>query len=128
MSKIRVYEIAKQVGVSNKDLVDELTKLGIEVKNHMGSLSDEEVTKILGHYKNKGTDKNQVDKKSVDNKVEEKKIEKKNTSQAEQSHIVKKVQEEPKQQTTQQPRQQTTQQPRQQTTQQPRQQTTQQPR
>ena len=110
MSKIRVYEIAKQVGVSNKDLVDELTKLGIEVKNHMGSLSDEEVTKILGHYKNKGTDKNQVDKKSVDNKVEEKKIEKKNTSQAEQSHIVKKVQEEPKQQTTQQPRQQTTQQ------------------
>lgn len=65
MSKIRVYEIAKQVGISNKDLVDELAKLGIEVKNHMGSLSDEEVERILKHYENIGTEK---EKKSSDKK------------------------------------------------------------
>jgi len=41
MSKIRVYELAKMLGMSNKDLMKMLTDLGIEVKTHMSSIDSE---------------------------------------------------------------------------------------
>ncbi len=47
MSKIRVYEVAKQLEISNKELITKLRDLNISVKNHMSSLTDEQVDKIL---------------------------------------------------------------------------------
>lgn len=41
MSKIRVYELAKMLGVSNKELMKMLGDLGIEVKTHMSSIDSE---------------------------------------------------------------------------------------
>jgi translation initiation factor IF-2 len=41
MSKIRVYELAKMVGMSNKELMKMLEDLGIEVKTHMSSIDSE---------------------------------------------------------------------------------------
>ncbi|HPU77221.1 MAG TPA: translation initiation factor IF-2 [Thermosynergistes sp.] len=38
MSKIRVYELAKMLGVSNKELVNFLRELGVDVKTHMSSI------------------------------------------------------------------------------------------
>ena len=35
MSKIRIYELAKQLGVANKDLVAKINSIGIEAKSHM---------------------------------------------------------------------------------------------
>ena len=32
MSKIRIYELAKQLGVANKDLVAKINSIGIEAK------------------------------------------------------------------------------------------------
>ena len=44
--KVRVYEVAKDVGLSNKDLVDKIRALGIEVKNHMSALEPDDVTRV----------------------------------------------------------------------------------
>lgn len=46
MSKMRVYEYAKQVDKSSKDIVQALKSKGVEVTNHMSIISDEDVKKI----------------------------------------------------------------------------------
>lgn len=50
MSKIRVYEIAKELGLSNKELLATCKEFDIQVKNHMSSLTDEEATLITEYY------------------------------------------------------------------------------
>ena len=44
--KIRVYELAKQYGVSSKEFVEELHGYGIPIKNHMSTLDPETVQLI----------------------------------------------------------------------------------
>lgn len=47
MSKIRVYELAKELGVSSKDLIGLLMEeFSIEVKNHMSVIEDEDAELI----------------------------------------------------------------------------------
>jgi translation initiation factor IF-2 len=41
MSKIRIYELAKRLGVTNKLILGELSKLGIEGKTHSSSIEPE---------------------------------------------------------------------------------------
>lgn len=47
MSKTRVYELAQQMGIENKELMVRLKNLGIEVKNHMAVLEDDDVKKVM---------------------------------------------------------------------------------
>ena len=46
MAKLRVYELAQDLGIENKELLERLEKVGIEVKNHMSSLEAADVEKI----------------------------------------------------------------------------------
>ncbi|MBW1983076.1 MAG: translation initiation factor IF-2 [Deltaproteobacteria bacterium] len=46
MAKIRVYELARDLNLTNQDLVDKISDLGIEVSSHMSSLDDEAVASI----------------------------------------------------------------------------------
>ena len=46
MSKIRVYEYAKQNNTSSKEIINYLTNLNIEVSNHMSTISDDTVRKL----------------------------------------------------------------------------------
>lgn len=41
MSKVRIYQLAKELGISNKKLLEILKELNIEVKNHMSTLETE---------------------------------------------------------------------------------------
>ena len=43
---MRVYEIAKEVGIPNKDLIAKIRALGLEVNNHMSSLDADDVVRI----------------------------------------------------------------------------------
>src|SRR5258705_5244040 len=43
---MRVYEIAKEVGIHNKDLIAKIRALGLEVNNHMSSLDADDVARI----------------------------------------------------------------------------------
>ena len=42
MGKKRIYELAKEIDRSSKELVDKAQALGFDVKNHMGAISDSE--------------------------------------------------------------------------------------
>ena len=46
MGKIKLYEIAKKLGLASKEVVEMAGKLNIEVKNHMSAVSEEEAEKI----------------------------------------------------------------------------------
>ncbi|MGX9133705.1 translation initiation factor IF-2 [Rummeliibacillus sp. JY-2-4R] len=56
MTKLRVHEYAKQVSKSSKEVIEQLSKLQIDVKNHMSMLEKEAISKLDGVYKkNSGT-------------------------------------------------------------------------
>ncbi len=44
---MRVYELAKQLGMENRDLIPELKRLGIAVASHSSALEDDAVQKVL---------------------------------------------------------------------------------
>ncbi|MDI3522371.1 MAG: translation initiation factor, partial [Bacillota bacterium] len=46
MGKVRVYELAKELKVSSKDLMELLAEMGIQVRNHMSALEDEAVERV----------------------------------------------------------------------------------
>ena len=47
MKKTRVYQIAEQVGMSNKDVLAKIKELGIEVQNEKSELDEDEVELVL---------------------------------------------------------------------------------
>ena len=50
LSKIRVYELAKELNVSSKELITLLMEeFGVEVKNHM-SVIEEEDAELIKNY------------------------------------------------------------------------------
>lgn len=54
MSKSRIYEVAKTLGISNKELQNKLEKMGIEFKSHMSSLPDQDLKRVMDVYNNHG--------------------------------------------------------------------------
>jgi translation initiation factor IF-2 len=46
MSRIRVYELAKEAGMSGKELADKLVELGFDIKGHSSSVDDETAANI----------------------------------------------------------------------------------
>ena len=48
MAKIRVYELARELNMTNKALIEKMSEMDIAVKSHMSSLEDEAVTQIKG--------------------------------------------------------------------------------
>ena len=50
MSKVRVYEVAKQLNISTKEIMDKLKEYGFEIHSHMSTLEDEEAKLIIGYY------------------------------------------------------------------------------
>lgn len=45
---MRVYELAKKLGMENRVLIPELKKMGVSVTSHSSALDDEIVEKVLG--------------------------------------------------------------------------------
>ncbi|WP_112180884.1 translation initiation factor IF-2 [Paraliobacillus zengyii] len=46
MSKLRVYEYAKQKNVSSKEIINKLKEIDVEVSNHMSTISDDTTKKL----------------------------------------------------------------------------------
>ena len=51
MSKIKIYEYAKQIDKPSKELVEYLIEKGCDVKNHMSSIEDKEIAILDKKYK-----------------------------------------------------------------------------
>lgn len=50
MSKTRIYQLAKDLGVSSKEMIEKLKEFDIEVANHMSALEDDEAELIIEFY------------------------------------------------------------------------------
>ncbi|OIK15321.1 translation initiation factor IF-2 [Bacillus sp. MUM 13] len=59
MTKLRVYEYAKQKNVSSKDVINKLKEMNIEVSNHMTALDDSTVNKLNNSLKPQTEEKKQ---------------------------------------------------------------------
>ena len=46
MSKKRVYELAKELGLENKELIARLEKIGIAVRSHSSTLDDADLEQL----------------------------------------------------------------------------------
>ena len=53
MAKIRVHELAKELGKENKDIISALQKIGVEVKSHMSNVEEEEAGRIRAAFARK---------------------------------------------------------------------------
>ena len=47
MSKLRVYELAKEMNKTNKEMLGLLKEKGIEVASHMSTLSEEQIKEVM---------------------------------------------------------------------------------
>ncbi len=50
MAKVRIYEIAKELNVTNKEMTEELIKAGFNIKNHMSTLEESQVDWVKAHF------------------------------------------------------------------------------
>ncbi|MEE8400067.1 MAG: translation initiation factor IF-2 N-terminal domain-containing protein, partial [Desulfobacterales bacterium] len=48
MAKIRIHELARELNMQNKELLEKLSDMDIDAKSHMSSLDDDTVTQIRG--------------------------------------------------------------------------------
>ena len=50
MAKMKIYELAKSLNKSNRDIIQFLNDKGIEVKSHMNSIEDNQVNLVTNHF------------------------------------------------------------------------------
>lgn len=50
MGKMKVHELAKELGMPSKDLVDKLISMKYDIKNHMSTLEDSDIEKIKKQF------------------------------------------------------------------------------
>src|SRR4051794_36597936 len=61
MTTVRVYEVARELGLENTELMKRVERLGIPVRNHMSSLEQADIDRV----------KRAIDKDKLENTVEE---------------------------------------------------------
>lgn len=70
MGKIKIHEIAKEIGLTSKEIIEKANELGIEAKSHMSGVDEQEAEKIKKAFsKNNKKDEN----KKVTEKVKDEK-------------------------------------------------------
>ncbi|MFA7533333.1 MAG: translation initiation factor IF-2 [Tissierellaceae bacterium] len=70
MKKIRIYELARELNTSSKDLINKLVNLGIDVNSHMSTLSNEDANLVKSIL----LDKDEKETKPEISKDESKKV------------------------------------------------------
>lgn len=82
MGKLKVHELAKELGLESKQLIAKAKEVGIEVTSHLSSLEEEQVNKIKGIFgkkKDKGV-KEQKNMEQAKNKEKKEKTTKKDAT------------------------------------------------
>ncbi|GAB5053478.1 translation initiation factor IF-2 [Pediococcus ethanolidurans] len=63
MGKKRIYELAKEINVSSKDIIAKAKESGFDVKNHMSTLGENEERQIRQSFATKNNQKSETPKK-----------------------------------------------------------------
>ena len=58
MGNKKIYELAKELNKTNKEIIEIANKLGMDVKSHLNSITEEEANKIVLSLKKKETKTN----------------------------------------------------------------------
>lgn len=66
MSKKRLHEIAKEIGKTSKEVVEKAKSLGLDVKTHASSVSEEDAKKIVSTFTEKSKTETKPKIKAVD--------------------------------------------------------------
>lgn len=53
MSKVRIYELAKDLNISSKELVEKAKTIGMEVENHRSAITKEEAQQLKAEFENR---------------------------------------------------------------------------
>ena len=73
MDKIKIYELAKKLDITSKDLVNKAKELGMEVSSHLSSISVEQAEKLEKSVKGSGNTSNKQAKEEKSKAKEENK-------------------------------------------------------
>ncbi len=65
MGKIKIYELAKELEVDNKELLEIANKLGITAKSHLSGIEEDEAKKIKENLKTKSSKKVNKEKDDI---------------------------------------------------------------
>ncbi|UXY40600.1 translation initiation factor IF-2 [Granulicatella adiacens] len=57
MSKTRVYELAKELNVASKEIIEKAKEVGISYNSHMSTMEESEISKIKGVWNSKPANK-----------------------------------------------------------------------
>ena len=77
LSKTRVYELAKTLEISNKELLERLKEMGIEAKSHSSGIEEADVNRVLDAFAKKEEAKQEKKAEPKQEKKPEKKAERK---------------------------------------------------
>lgn len=77
VERMKVYELARELGMTSKELLAFLKELGIEVKSHMSVLVKEEIEKVIAKIEEKEKPAPEVEKKREEKPLEKPPIEEK---------------------------------------------------
>ena len=64
MGKIKIHEIAKEIGLTSKEIIEKANELGIEAKSHMSGVDEKEAEKIKKAFSKNS--KSEENKKAVE--------------------------------------------------------------
>ena len=68
MTKIRIYELAKELSMNSKDLIEKTSDLDLDITSHMSTINDEEaelIKELLEDEGNKSEETNEKEEKNV---------------------------------------------------------------
>ena len=82
MGKMKLYELAKELNLTSKELLDRAKKLGIEAKSHLSGLEEKDIEKLRKEFIKNLANKNELSKEekkvkndsSSDKKLKEKPV------------------------------------------------------
>ncbi|MCL2665891.1 MAG: translation initiation factor IF-2 N-terminal domain-containing protein, partial [Defluviitaleaceae bacterium] len=65
MAKIRIHELAKQMGLTSKEIIKSLNDQGIIVNNHFSSIEDQHVNRVKTAFKSKQDAQSQIMREEI---------------------------------------------------------------
>ncbi|MBW1974158.1 MAG: translation initiation factor IF-2 [Deltaproteobacteria bacterium] len=69
MARMRVHELAKELKMTTKELMEKMIEMGIPVKNHMSMVSDSDVAYLKRHFKKEVRKTRVINKKVEPTKI-----------------------------------------------------------
>ena len=60
LGKMKLYELAKEMNVSSKELLEQAKMIGINIKSHLSVISDEDISNLKERYKRQNIDTKKI--------------------------------------------------------------------